>query len=59
MDAQLGLGDEVLVDEEGSNLLTLVALELDDLTEFVVVDEGTVAGKVLFECLEELLEVEL
>jgi len=48
-----------LFSEEVGDLDPLIALELDDLAHLLVVDEGSVAGKFLLECLEELLGIVL
>ena len=50
-DSLLGLllGEELRVDQELSDLGSLVTLELDDLPGLVVLDDGTVAGKLLRE----------
>ena len=52
LDGQLG-------GEELGDLEPLVALELDDLAHLGVLDDGAVAGKVLFERLEDALLVKL
>jgi len=48
---------QAVLNEERSDLGALVALELDDLAHFLVVDERSVAGEFLLERLEELLGV--
>jgi len=50
------LGDAFL-NQEHRNLLTLIALKLDDLAKFLVIDKGAIASKLLFERLEKLLRV--
>ena len=46
-----------VLDEESRDLCTLVALELDNLTHLLVLDESSVAGKLFLECLQDLLLV--
>lgn len=43
--------------QEHGDLLTLVALELDNLAELLVVHERTVAGELLLERLQQLFGV--
>ena len=50
------LGDAFL-NQEHRNLLTLIALKLDDLAKFLVIDKGAIASKLLFERLEKLFLV--
>ena len=50
------LGNAFL-NQEHRNLLTLIALKLDDLAKFLVIDKGAIASKLLFERLEKLLRV--
>jgi hypothetical protein len=38
---------DAILDEESGNLATLVSLELNDLTQFLVVNKSAVAGKFL------------
>jgi len=49
--------DLQLVDQEALELLALVTLELDHLASLVV-DDGAIAGKLLLDNLENLLEVQ-
>lgn len=53
----VGLRGDTFLNDESSNLLTLVTLELDNLTKLFVVNNGTVACKFLLESLQELLLV--
>jgi len=53
----VGLGSDTFLHDESGNLLTLVTLELDNLAEFLVVNNGTVACEFLLESLQELLLV--
>lgn len=53
----LGLGGDTLLDDKSSHLLTLVTLELDNLSELLVVNNGTVACEFLLEGLQQLLLV--
>jgi len=46
-----------LLRKERGYLNTLVTLELDHLAHLFVFDEGTVASKLLLECLQEFLKV--
>lgn len=52
-DGETGL----LVGQEGANIVALVALELDDISNFFVVHDGTIAGEFLLDDLEDLLEI--
>jgi len=57
-----GLGvylETILVGEEILDSIALVTLELDHIAGFVIVDDGSVAGKLLFDDLEDFLQVEL
>ena len=58
----LGIPSSMLVSryanvQEHGDLLTLVALELDNLAELLVVHERTVAGELLLERLQQLFGV--
>lgn len=57
MDLDVGLGGDTFLHDESSDLLTLVALELDNLSELLVVNNGTVACEFLLEGLQQLLLV--
>lgn len=57
MHLDVGLGGDAFGHDEGSHLLTLVALELDNLSELLVVNNGTVACEFLLEGLQQLLLV--
>ena len=57
MDLDLVLGDTDLVCEEGADLLSLIALKLDDLAGILVVDNGSVASEFFLESFENLLEI--
>jgi hypothetical protein len=46
-------------DEELGDVLPLVALELDDVAQFRVLDNGAVAAEILLEDLEHLFKVHL
>ena len=48
----------LLVRQEGADVVALVALELDDIADFFVVHDGAIAGELLLDDLEDLLEVE-
>jgi hypothetical protein len=48
-----------LVDEEVFHGIALVALELDHVASLFIVDDGTVAGKLLLDDLEDFLEIKL
>jgi hypothetical protein len=58
-----GLGVDLqalfLVDEEVFHGIALVALELDHVAGLLIVHNGTVAGKLLLDDLEDFLEIEL
>ena len=47
----------LLIHEKFLNVLSLVSLELNDLTHFGIVHDSTIAGKLLFDNLEDLLLV--
>lgn len=47
----LVLGRDTLLDDESGDLLTLITLELDDLTEILVVNNSAVACELLLERL--------
>jgi len=51
-----GLGD-ALFGQEVRYLEPLIALELNDLAEFFVVDKSTVACKIPFESFQQLLQI--
>jgi len=51
VDLDLVLGSNTLLDDESGDLLTLITLELDDLTEILVVNNSAVACELLFERL--------
>ena len=57
MNLDVALLRDALLNEESSNLLTLVALKLDDLAKLLVINNGAVACKLLLEGLQELLLV--
>lgn len=48
----------LLVGQEGADIVALISLELNDIADFLVVHHGTIAGKLLLDDLEDLLEVE-
>jgi len=48
-----------LVDEEVFHGIALVALELDHVASLFIVHNGTVAGKLLLDDLEDFLEIKL
>lgn len=56
VNTEVSLGNSFL-DEESGDLLSLITLKLNDLTELFVVNESSVASKFLLECLQQLLEV--
>lgn len=51
----LVLSANAFIDEDGGNLLALVAGQLDNFAEIGVIDDRTVAGKVLLEGLQDAL----
>lgn len=57
MHLDVGLGGDALLYDESGDLLALVTLELDNLSELLVVNNGTVACKFLLEGLQQLLLV--
>lgn len=57
MHLDVGLGSDTFLHNESGNLLTLVTLELDNLAEVLVVNNGTVACELLLEGLQQLLLV--
>lgn len=48
---------DTFFDQEHGDLLTLIALKLDHLAEFLVIDDGAVASKLLLERLKKLFLV--
>jgi hypothetical protein len=48
----------VFGDQEFLNILSLVTLELNDFSHLTVRHDGTIAGKLLFDHLEDLLLIE-
>ena len=48
-----------LLGEHGEDLGALISLELNDLTHFLILNEGAVASEFLLESLEELLGIVL
>ena len=48
---------DAFFDQEHGDLLTLIALKLDHLAKFLVIDDGAVASKLLLERLEKLFLV--
>lgn len=58
VDLDIGLLDAHLSDHQVRNLLSLIALELDNFAEFGVVDNGTVGGKFLFGKFEDTLRID-
>lgn len=50
---------DAILNEEVGNLATLVSLELYDLTQLLVVNEGAVAGKFLLKGFEKFLRIVL
>lgn len=52
-------GGDLLLGQKALDLLALVALELDDLSELLVLDDAAVAAKLLLESLGEFGQVEL
>lgn len=59
MNLDLALVHDLLIDEELGHGLSLVALQLDDVAELGVLDNGAVAAKLLLEHLQHLLKVDL
>ena len=59
VDLDVGLLRDLLRDEELSNLHALVALDLDDLAELLVLGDVARAGELLSEVLDQLLAVDL
>ena len=59
MNLDLVLPDKASLNEEVGDVLTLVALELDDLAKLLVLHHGSVAAELLLEVLEDLLVAEL
>lgn len=59
MDLDRFLLHNLLVDEELRDFLALIALELNDVAELGILDNGAVAAKILLEYLENLLEIHL
>ncbi len=59
MDFDLALVHDLFIDEELGDGLSLVALQLDDVAELGVLDNGAVAAKLLLEHLQHLLKVDL
>ena len=51
----VGLGSDTFLHDERGDLLTLVTLKLDNLSELLVVNNGTVACEFLLEGLQQLL----
>ena len=49
---------DAVLNEEIGDLATLVSLELDDLTQFLVVNESAIAGKFLFAFVSGLWQEE-
>ena len=49
----------ILVDEEFLHNITLIALELNHVAGFFIVDDGSVASKLLLDDLEDFLEIKL
>jgi hypothetical protein len=47
---------DAILDKKIGNLATLVSLELDDLTHFLIVNEGAIASEFLFAFVSILLE---
>lgn len=58
MDFDLGLLADSLGGKELFNLRTLISLELNDTAEFLIVNDDTVACKLLLDKLQDLLRVE-
>ena len=59
MQNELILGTNFLIHQKVSNVGALVSRELDDLAQLVVLDNGTVAAKVLLERLEDAFDVQI
>lgn len=57
VDLDVGLGSDSFLHDESGNLLALVTLKLDHLSEVLVVNNGTVACEFLLEGLQQLLLV--
>jgi len=55
----INLQSLLLVDEKLLHDISLVALKLDHVTGLFIVDYGAIAGELLLNDLEDLLEVEL
>jgi len=51
--------EAVFGDQEFLNVFSLIALKLDDFSHLTVGYDGTIAGKLLLDHLEDLLLVEL
>lgn len=58
VDLDVGLLDAQFVHHKLRNLLSLVALELNDFTEFSVVDDGAVSGIFLLGDFEDFFGIE-
>lgn len=58
MEPDLVLVTDSFIHQDGSNLLSLIATQLDNLSQLRVLDDRAVAGKALFECLESTLGVD-
>lgn len=57
VDLDVLLGNQQLLDQELRHLHSLVSLQLDDLSHLVILDDVTVAGKILLQNLQNLLQV--
>ena len=57
MNLELLLGRNIILNQDITDLDAVVALELNNLTKFLVDDDGAVAAKVLLEHLDELLDL--
>jgi len=54
-----GAPRDAFFDEERRNLQPLITLELDHLASLLIINEGSVTGELLLECLQELLRIVL
>lgn len=59
MDLDLLLGGDSFLDEELLDLLSVIALQLDDGAPLLVFDSGSVAAPSLLECSFNLLRVKI
>lgn len=55
MDLDLVFLHDVIMDQELGHVLALIALQLDDFAEFLVLDNIPITAELLFQILEDLL----